>query len=165
MRKVGIWGQLKSLQLWRSPEMLHGGNIGAVNSYESILGVIRMKMKPLSAAVIAAMAGSGAIVSTPALAQNQAVDGTIETVVVTATRRAQDQQDVPLSVVAITAEGMEAQGIENMEDLNAVIHTVKKLSLALNRFAPLKTRIEHHVSQNDPGPCDGSGIPAVPRSG
>ncbi|MDX1562179.1 MAG: TonB-dependent receptor [Gammaproteobacteria bacterium] len=81
-------------------------------------------MKPLGAAVVAALGGYSASAPFSALAQEQASGGTIETVIVTAARREQNLQDVPLSVVAITAESMETQGIENMEDLNAVVPNV-----------------------------------------
>jgi iron complex outermembrane receptor protein len=50
--------------------------------------------------------------------------GALEEIVVTATRQQVSLQDVPLAVVAITGEGMERQGIENMEDLNAVVPNV-----------------------------------------
>jgi len=80
-----------------------------------------LKMKPLGAAILAALGGYGASVSTTALAQQQTESGTIEQIIVTAARREQNLQDVPLAVVAITAEGMEARGIENLEDLNAII--------------------------------------------
>lgn len=83
-----------------------------------------MKMKPISAAVIAALGGCALGAPSAVLAQQQASDGVIEEVLVTATRRVQEVQDVPLSVVAITAESMEVQGIENMEDLNAVVPNV-----------------------------------------
>src|SRR5690606_14007288 len=48
----------------------------------------------------------------------------LEEIVVTATRQELSLQEVPLAVVAITGEGMERQGIENMEDLNAVVPNV-----------------------------------------
>jgi len=83
-----------------------------------------MKIKPLSAAVIAAFGGSAIGLPTAVLAQEQASPGVIEQVLVTATRRVQEQQDVPLAVVAITAESMERQGIDNMEDLNAIVPNV-----------------------------------------
>ena len=47
--------------------------------------------------------------------------GGLEEIVVTATRREQNLQDVPLAVVAYTGEMLERQGIENMEDLKAVV--------------------------------------------
>jgi len=75
-----------------------------------------MKSKPIHVAVAAALGTS--VVSLPQLASAQ--EG-LEEIIVTATRREQNLQDVPLAVVAYTGESLEYQGIENMEDLNAVV--------------------------------------------
>ncbi len=83
-----------------------------------------MKVTAVRAAIWAALGGCGAAGMPAALAQQQGADGTLEEIVVTATRRELNLQDVPLAVVAITGEGMEMQGIENMEDLNAVVPNV-----------------------------------------
>jgi iron complex outermembrane receptor protein len=63
---------------------------------------------------------TGAAVSATQVAWSQD-DGALEEIVVTATRREQNLQDVPLAVVAYTGEMLERQGIENMEDLKAVV--------------------------------------------
>ena len=44
--------------------------------------------------------------------------GILEEVVVTATKRAQSIQDVPVSVSTISSEQLDIQGISNMEDLS-----------------------------------------------
>jgi iron complex outermembrane receptor protein len=79
-----------------------------------------MKKQPLSAAIIAALAGY-AVTSTPVAWSQEAG---LEEIVVTATRREQNLQDVPLAVVAITADNLEMQGVENLEDLNAIVPNV-----------------------------------------
>jgi iron complex outermembrane receptor protein len=48
----------------------------------------------------------------------------LEEIVVTATRQELNLQEVPLAVVALSGENLEMQGIENMEDLNAVVPNV-----------------------------------------
>ena len=48
----------------------------------------------------------------------------LEEVLVTATRREQNLQDVPLSIVAFSEEALALNNIENMEDLNAVVPNV-----------------------------------------
>ncbi len=77
-----------------------------------------MKFNPIAAAVFAATTGA-TLLAQPASAQ-ESVAG-LEEIIVTATRREQNLQDVPLAVVAYTGEMLERQGIENMEDLKAVV--------------------------------------------
>jgi iron complex outermembrane recepter protein len=84
-----------------------------------------MNVKPFSVTALAAAVA--AALAQPAWAQQEqegADDGALEEIVVTAARREQNLQDVPLAVVAFTAESLETQGIENMEDLNAVVPNV-----------------------------------------
>lgn len=77
-----------------------------------------MEFTRVHAAVVAAIGGSVA-----GLPQLGAAQG-LEEIVVTATRQEVSLQEVPLAVVALTGENLEAQGIENMEDLNAVVPNV-----------------------------------------
>ena len=78
-----------------------------------------MKRSSLNTAILAALAGSTAAVAHTAWSQEA-----LEEIVVTATRREQNLQDVPLAVVAYTGESLETQGISHMEDLNAVVPNV-----------------------------------------
>lgn len=57
--------------------------------------------------------------STPVLAQSaaQPVAGGLEEIVVTATRRAERLQDVPISVSAFSQEKIDSQGLKNIDDL------------------------------------------------
>lgn len=57
----------------------------------------------------------------PSLAQGARA---LEEVVVTARRREENLQDIPISVVALGAEELEARGIETIEDLNAMVPNV-----------------------------------------
>jgi iron complex outermembrane recepter protein len=76
-----------------------------------------MKLKPIAAALAAA---TSATLIAPSAWSQESVAG-LEEIIVTATRREQNLQDVPLAVVAYTGEMLERQGIENMEDLKAVV--------------------------------------------
>lgn len=62
---------------------------------------------------VALALGSSAVV----LAQ----EGQLEEVIVTSQRRTQDLQEVPISIVAITGEGLETRGVQNIEGLNGTI--------------------------------------------
>jgi iron complex outermembrane receptor protein len=75
-----------------------------------------MKKALLHSAIVAALTGA-----TAQIAWSQ--EG-LEEIVVTATRREQNLQEVPLAVVAFTGESLETQGITHMEDLNAVVPNV-----------------------------------------
>jgi iron complex outermembrane recepter protein len=55
---------------------------------------------------------------------NEASSG-LQEVVVTARRRAENLQDVPLTVTAITADTIQNQGITNLEDLNSFVPNMK----------------------------------------
>src|SRR5690606_7296617 len=80
----------------------------------SFLGGILKKGK-LNAAVVAALTGAGVLAVDVALAQG------LEEIVVTATRREQNLQDVPISVVAITGDGLEMRGLDSLEDMGKSI--------------------------------------------
>ena len=74
---------------------------------------MRFLSKSLSVAVVAAM-------SVPALAQQ-----TMEEVVVTATKRAESIQDVPLSVSVVTGEVIERAEVRDLLDLQSVVPSLR----------------------------------------
>ena len=74
---------------------------------------MRFLSKSLSVAVVAAM-------SVPALAQD-----TMEEVVVTATKRAESIQDVPLSVSVVTGEVIERAEVRDLLDLQSVVPSLR----------------------------------------
>src|SRR5207244_2971350 len=55
-----------------------------------------------------------------ALAQTETAGSTLEEVVVTAQKRTQNLQDVPIAITAINAEALQANRITNVTDLNAL---------------------------------------------
>jgi iron complex outermembrane receptor protein len=79
-----------------------------------------MSSNTLRASIAAVLAGAAG--ATPvAWAQNQ---GGLEEIIVTATRRAQDLQEVPVSIVAITGDNLEMQGLDSLEDVGNYIPNI-----------------------------------------
>lgn len=69
-----------------------------------------MKLKPLSMLFLSA----AATLPTLAIAQNR---GALEEIIVTAQKREEALQDVPIAISALSADTMEKQGINNLNDL------------------------------------------------
>lgn len=65
------------------------------------------KLKPLAPALLLTISGTGALAQT----------GTLEEVIVTATKRAESLQDIPVTVNAFSAESIQEAGIQNASDL------------------------------------------------
>jgi len=91
-----------------------------------------MKTRRLSIAVMAAVAGMAGV-HTTVLAQaaaqpaaqsttqtpaQPAANAALEEITVTAARRVQDLQEVPVSIVAITGENLQVRGIDNLEEVS-----------------------------------------------
>ena len=72
-----------------------------------------MKVNKVHAAVVAALTGASGLTYQTAFAQ----EGGLEEIVVTATRREQNLQEVPISIVAITGENLEMRGLDTLEDV------------------------------------------------
>jgi len=77
-----------------------------------------MKLNKVHVAVVAALTGASGLLAQSAFAQQ---GGGLEEIVVTATRRSENLQEVPVSIVAITGEGLEVRGLQNVENLNATV--------------------------------------------
>jgi iron complex outermembrane receptor protein len=65
-----------------------------------------------------------------ALQNTAGAQGALEEIVVTATRRAQDLQEVPVSIVAITGDGLQMRGLQNIENLNATVPNLSVMGSA-----------------------------------
>jgi len=69
-----------------------------------------------------AAAGAGADAAEPA---DSADDGGVQEVVVTARRRTEDLQSVPVAVTAVTADAIQALDVTSLEDLNSFVPNMK----------------------------------------
>jgi len=69
-----------------------------------------MRKTQLSCAIVAALA------STPLLAQESEAPAKLETIEVTATKRAESIQNVPVAVTALSGKALENLGIDNFQD-------------------------------------------------
>jgi iron complex outermembrane receptor protein len=79
-----------------------------------------MKVNRVHAAVVAALTGVGGLaIQTTAYAQEG-----LEEIVVTATRREQNLQEVPISIVAISGDNLEMRGIDNIEEVSQGVPNV-----------------------------------------
>jgi iron complex outermembrane receptor protein len=79
----------------------------------------KLQSKHILGLTRAALFAGTALAATPALSQTQ-----LEEVVVTAQKRAQNLQEVPIAVTAITQEGLKANRIVDIRDLNAIAPNV-----------------------------------------
>lgn len=77
-------------------------------------------MKSLNRVLMAALCTSAMTV--PAYAQDQGAEETVDdnVIIVTATRRAQDVQDIPLAVTAVSPVQLEQQGVVNVQNIGSV---------------------------------------------
>jgi len=76
----------------------------------------------------ASLAGASLLVLAsvaPAYAQESSGSSVLDEVVVTAQKRVQNLQDVPIAVTAITAEGLRSNRIRNVLDLNALVPNLR----------------------------------------
>jgi iron complex outermembrane receptor protein len=62
----------------------------------------------------------GAVVATPALAQSSVDGDGLDVIIVTAQKREQSLQDVPIAVTAITADALAANRVQNVIDLSSL---------------------------------------------
>jgi iron complex outermembrane recepter protein len=79
-----------------------------------------MSNSSLRVAIAAILAGSTGTATQVVFAQG----GALEEIVVTATRRAQDLQEVPVSIVALSGDSLELQGLDSLEDVGNYIPNI-----------------------------------------
>ena len=80
-----------------------------------------MRMSKVRAAVLTAIAAQAGVTALPAFAQDS---GELGEIIVTATRRATDVQDIPAAITAITGDSLEQQNVEGLEDLTGIVPNV-----------------------------------------
>ncbi len=79
----------------------------------------RIKLRFIGAALAACLAGPGASQAASAGAEGDtSTSGALEEVVVTATRRSERLEDVPISVTAFGQEKLDAEGLHSIDDLS-----------------------------------------------
>ncbi|WP_428098605.1 TonB-dependent receptor [Candidatus Rariloculus sp.] len=83
-----------------------------------------MENKALRLAISAILAGAVGGTAQVSSAQEGAEQAGLEEIIVTATRREQDLQEVPVSIVAITGDNLELQGLDSLEDVGNYIPNI-----------------------------------------
>ena len=79
-----------------------------------------MKVSKVHAAVVAALTSATGLTFQSAFAQ----EGGLEEIVVTATRREQNLQEVPISIVAITGDNLTMRGLDSLEDVGQSVPNI-----------------------------------------
>jgi len=94
--------------------------------------------KPLAVAIGAlALPTASVFVVNPAVAQTESASDTLEMIVVTATRRSESIQDVPLNITAVGSAMIEQQGFRDLTELGSWVpglHIVDQGPRAANRI-------------------------------
>ena len=80
---------------------------------------ILLKMTPIRRAVLTAMGATIGVTSAPAVVAQQGA--VIEEIIVTARKRTESLQDVPISVMAFSGDDIVKQGIKSLEDYARLI--------------------------------------------
>ena len=77
---------------------------------------------------LALMSAGAALMALPAVAQESAAHATgIQEVVVTARKRAENVQDVPIAITAVSSKTLEAHGFTQMQDLQKLAPSLMML--------------------------------------
>src|SRR5690349_5057766 len=88
----------------------------------------------------AAVSAVALAATAPALAADAEGSATIEEVVVTAQKRAENIQDVPLSIMAVSEKAMEARGIDDVKGVERVVPNLRVDSIAQQSGVALRIR-------------------------
>ena len=94
----------------------------------------------LIAAATPGFAAEAPAAAAPTAAADAPAAGTVEEVVVTAQKRAENIQNVPLSITAVSAKAMEAKGVENATDLVRVVPNLRLDSIAQQSGVAIRIR-------------------------
>jgi outer membrane receptor protein involved in Fe transport len=82
----------------------------------------------LRIAIAAILSGAGGFHGMPALAADANADTTLQEVIVTARKRTENLQDVPLSLMVFTSKDLQNQNISQFEDYAAVSPSISFVS-------------------------------------
>ncbi len=91
-------------------------------------------MAPAGVSAVTPLVAALSVIALPALAQ----DLVLEEVVVTAQKRAQSLQDVPISVSAVAGEKMQDAGIMNLGDLTAYVPNFTKSDTSIGQILSIR---------------------------
>jgi iron complex outermembrane receptor protein len=81
--------------------------------------------RSLPVALISATALSGLLVPTAAFAQGRAADTLLQELIVTAQKREEAAQDVPIALTALSGEQLERQGVDGFQDLSTRVPSLR----------------------------------------
>jgi outer membrane receptor protein involved in Fe transport len=79
-------------------------------------------------AIAAALSGSAALYSGPVLSLDPSADSSLQEIVVTARKRSENLQEVPLSIDVYTAQDMQNLGISQFEDYATMTPSINFVS-------------------------------------
>jgi iron complex outermembrane receptor protein len=94
----------------------------------------------LAATAIATLAPTLGWAQTDQVAGQSAGNGGIETIVVTAQRRAEDIRDVPISITAVSAQTLEDRDIRSFHDIQNIAPNFQSLQLGDSRTSVMRLR-------------------------
>jgi outer membrane receptor protein involved in Fe transport len=97
-----------------------GDDRGEKATREGVVGMRSVHVRKIGAAALAGQLlwSLPCVAAAPATGGESADSGALEEVVVTATRRSENLEDVPISIAAFSQEKMDAQGLKSIDDLS-----------------------------------------------
>src|SRR5689334_5458677 len=83
--------------------------------------------RSLRSALLSVSTLAGVLTAAPALAQDRAASGanTVEELIVTAQKREEAAQDVPIALTALSGEQLERQGVDGFQDLSTRVPSLR----------------------------------------
>ncbi|CAN0440610.1 unnamed protein product, partial [Phaeothamnion confervicola] len=81
--------------------------------------------RSLPVALVSATALSGLLVPMAALAQTRPADTLVQELIVTAQKREEAAQDVPIALTALSGEQLERQGVDGFQDLSTRVPSLR----------------------------------------
>lgn len=100
----------------------------------------RRSARLLAATAIATLAPTLGWTQTDQVTGQSAGNGGIETIVVTAQRRAEDIRDVPISITAVSAQALEDRDIRSFHDIQNIAPNFRSLQLGDSRTSVMRLR-------------------------
>lgn len=113
-------------------------------------------MKVFTSAASGAVSTLALLAAMPLAAQQDSADGPrvfqLEEIVVTAQKRAESAEDIPIAITALTSEGLRVRGIENIYDLQMAVPTLQTTNFNAVAFVAIRgIGMENTTAGGDPG--------------